>query len=242
MVRAQGVSGLTPIQLGNSDSLQVGQEVVAIGSPLGLTGTVTNGIVSALNRPVVTTNPGGDGGLGGLIGPAVSPTSVLDAIQTDAAINPGNSGGPLVDMQGRIVGLNSAIASLGSLGSGQAGSIGLGFAIPIYQAKRIADQLVATGHATRATLGVAVRDATTDDAVPSGAQITDVNADSPAAKAGLRPGDVVTKVGNRLVRNSDELVAAVNSADPGSTVNLTVSRGGGAPHTVAVTLASTPAD
>ncbi len=234
VVRAQGVSGLTAIQLGNSDSLQVGQQVVAVGSPLGLAGTVTSGIVSALNRPVETS---GQGGGGGGVGQQATQQSVLDAIQTDAAINPGNSGGPLVDMQGRIVGINSAIASLGSSGGGQqAGSIGLGFSIPINQAKRIADELVATGHATRAALGVTVRDGD-----PSGAQIVDVTADGAAAKAGLKPGDMVTTVGDRLIQGSEELVAAINSANPGSSVNLTVSSGGTAPRTVPVTLGSIPA-
>ncbi|MDT7557609.1 MAG: putative serine protease PepD, partial [Pseudonocardiales bacterium] len=210
VVRAQGVSGLTPIQLGNSDTLQVGQPVVAVGTPLGLAGTVTSGIVSALNRPVETQGEpspsqqqgqgglSGLGGLGGLSGLSAAPqqqtpTSVLDAIQTDAAINPGNSGGPLVDMQGRIVGLNSAIASLGSGGGGQSGSIGLGFSIPINQAKRIADELIATGHATQAQLGVSVR-----DSQPNGAQLVSVAPGLAAAKAGLQAGDVVTKVGSQL--------------------------------------------
>ncbi len=232
VVRAQGVSGLTPIQLGNSDGLQVGQPVVAVGSPLGLAGTVTSGIVSSLNRPVETGGPGRSAAIG------AAQTSVLDAIQTDAAINPGNSGGPLVDMQGRIVGVNSAIASLGSDSSGgQSGSIGLGFAIPINQAKRIADELVATGHATRAALGVTVRDSD-----PAGAQLVEVLPGGAAAQAGLRASDVVTKIGGRLVQSSDELVAAVNSASPGSSVALTVSSGGAAPHPVQVTLGSVPAD
>jgi putative serine protease PepD len=275
VVRAQNVSGLTPVQLGNSDTLQVGQEVVAVGSPLGLAGTVTSGIVSSLNRPVETSGepdqsqqgggseggPGGGlgglgglgggdlgglggGGLGGLGGgggavqqQAQAPReSVLDAIQTDAAINPGNSGGPLVDMQGRIVGLNSAIASLGAGRGGQSGSIGLGFAIPINQAKRIADELVSTGHADQAQLGVSVR-----DFQPNGAQVVGVSPDSAAAKAGLQPGDVVSKVGDRLLESSDALVAAINSSVPGSTVNLTVKSGAGAQHTVPVTLGSVPA-
>ncbi|MDT7658601.1 MAG: putative serine protease PepD, partial [Pseudonocardiales bacterium] len=253
VVRAQGVSGLTPIQLGNSDTLQVGQPVVAVGTPLGLAGTVTSGIVSALNRPVETQGEpspsqqqgqgglSGLGGLGGLSGLSAAPqqqtpTSVLDAIQTDAAINPGNSGGPLVDMQGRIVGLNSAIASLGSGGGGQSGSIGLGFSIPINQAKRIADELIASGHATQAQLGVSVR-----DSQPNGAQLVSVAPGLAAAKAGLQAGDVVTKVGSQLVENSDGLVAAINSADPGSNVTLTVTSGAGAPHTVPVTLGSVPA-
>jgi len=232
VVRAQGMTGLTPIQLGNSDGIQVGQQVVAVGSPLGLAGTVTSGIVSALNRPVESGDPGqGDPSL-----PEAN-NSVLDAIQTDAAINPGNSGGPLVDMQGRIVGLNSAIASLGSNGDSQSGSIGLGFAIPINQARRIADELIATGHATRAALGVTVKDHD-----PAGAQIVSVIPGGAAATAGLKPGEVVAKIGNRLVQDSDELVAAVNSANPGTSVALTVSSGGAAARQVQVTLGSVPAD
>jgi putative serine protease PepD len=257
VVRAQGVSTLTPIQLGNSDELQVGQQVVAVGSPLGLNGTVTSGIVSALNRPVVTQQPpqqatpnglgglgGGLGGLGGLEGPGeTSPQqpaqlSAVNAIQTDAAINPGNSGGPLVDMHGRIVGLNSAIASLGPTVGGQSGSIGLGFSIPINQVKRIADELIATGHAQQAQLGVTV-----ETRAPSGARIVSVVPGSAAAHAGLglQPGDVITKVGPELIPQSDALVAAVNSAPPKSTVALTVTSGAGSARPVNVTLGSVDA-
>lgn len=145
VVRAQGVNDLTPISIGSSKDLKVGQNVVAVGSPLGLQGTVTTGIISALNRPVAT----GDDQSG--------QRSVMSAIQTDAAINPGNSGGALVDMSGNLIGVNSAIASLSggqdSQGGGQAGSIGLGFAIPVDQAKRIADELVSTGTVRHASLG-----------------------------------------------------------------------------------------
>jgi putative serine protease PepD len=251
VVRAQDASGLTPIQLGNSDGLKVGQEVVAIGSPLGLTGTVTSGIVSALNRPVEASDgpspgqggpggpggpdgPDGSGGLGGFGGlgsllQQAPPTSVMDAIQTDAAINPGNSGGPLVDMQGRVVGINSAIASNGSTG--------LGFAIPINQAKRIADELIAHGKADQAQLGVSVRGST-----PSGAELVSVQPGSAADQAGLKPGDVVTKIGDRRIADADALVAAINSATPGSKVTLTVTSGAGAPRSVDVTLGSVPAD
>lgn len=235
VVKAQGVTGLTPIQLGNSDGLLVGEQVVAVGSPLGLAGTVTSGIVSSLNRPVETGGAQPDSG--GFLERSVPQTSVLDAIQTDAAINPGNSGGPLVDMQGRIVGINSAIASLGSGAGGQSGSIGLGFAIPINQAKRIADELVATGKATRAALGVTVQ-----DAEPAGAQLVSIEPGGAAEAAGLRPGDVVTKIGGRMIHDSDELVAAVNSASPGSSATLIVSSGGAAPRPAQVTLGSVPAD
>jgi putative serine protease PepD len=251
VVRAQHATGLTPIQLGNSDQLQVGQQVVAIGSPLGLSGTVTSGIVSALNRPVTTEQEpkqtpgnqlggldgfGGFGGLSGLVVHEPAKQTSINAIQTDAAINPGNSGGPLVDMQGRIVGLNSAIASLGSAGDGQSGSIGLGFSIPINQVKRIADELVATGHAQQAQLGVQVK-----DAMPNGAQVISVQPSSAAAKAGLQQGDLITKVGDLRVEDANALVAAINSRAPNSTVPLTVSTGAGAPRSVPVTLGSVTA-
>ncbi|EUA85966.1 trypsin family protein [Mycobacterium ulcerans str. Harvey] len=148
-----GVSGLTPIALGSSADLRVGQPLLAIGSPLGLAGTVTTGIVSALNRPVSTTGESGN------------QNTVLDAIQTDAAINPGNSGGALVNMNAQLVGINSAIATLGAdSGDAQSGSIGLGFAIPVDQAKRIADELISTGKASHASLGVQV---TTDKGYPA---------------------------------------------------------------------------
>jgi putative serine protease PepD len=246
VVQAQGVSGLTPIQLGNSDGLEVGQQVVAIGAPLGLTGTVTSGIISALNRPVIAAQPpdpsqSGPGGLGGTgLLPSQPPPApaapALDAIQTDAAINPGNSGGPLVDLQGRIIGLNAALASLGGLFSGSQGSIGLGFSIPINQAKRIADELVATGHANQARLGVTARDSS-----PSGAQLLTVQPGSAAAKAGLLPGDIISKIGDQLITDSEALQAATNSATPGSTVTVTLTSGAGAAHTTKVTLDSVPA-
>ena len=154
--------------------------------------------------------------------------------KTDAAINPG---GPLVDMQGRIVGLNSSIASLGGgLFGGQTGSIGLGFALTITQAKRIADQLIATGHATRATLGVTAKPGT-----PTGAVLVAVAPGSAAAKAGLQPGDVITKVGIQLITDATALPAAINSAAPGATVTLTLTSGAGPPHTQTITLDTVPA-
>ena len=218
VVKVSGVSGLTPIRIGSSTDLRIGQTVVAVGSPLALAGTVTEGIVSALNRPVTTH---GDG----------STTSVMNAIQTDSAINPGNSGGPLVNLQGQLVGMNSVAATLGS-GGGQSGSIGLGFAIPVDQAMRIADQLISTGHATRALLG-----ASASDAVDGGAKLVDIQAGSAAAKAGLADGDVVTRVGSVPLANAEALVAAIRSASPGSTVELTYIRAGVA-NTVHVTLGS----
>ncbi|GAS94279.1 serine protease pepD [Mycolicibacterium canariasense] len=221
VVRAQGVSGLTPITLGSSENLRVGQDVVAVGSPLGLEGTVTTGIVSALNRPVAA---GGD---------AKNQNTVLDAIQTDAAINPGNSGGALVNMNGELVGVNSAIATLGGdSGQSQSGSIGLGFAIPVDQAKRIADELVQNGTASHASLGVQVG----NDAGADGAKIVEVTAGGAAAAAGLPSGVVVTKVNDRVISSADALVAAVRSKAPGTKITLTYLDPSGKPATLDVTL------
>ena len=221
VIRAQGVSGLTPITLGSSASLRVGQDVVAIGSPLGLEGTVTTGIVSALNRPVAA---GGD---------ATNQNTVLDAIQTDAAINPGNSGGALVNMNGELVGINSAIATLGGDSpDAQGGSIGLGFAIPVDQAKRIADELISNGTATHASLGVQV----SNDITTHGAKIVEVVKGGAAANAGLPSGVVVTKVDDRVVGSANALVAAVRSRAPGDKLTLTYLDQAGAPQSVQVTL------
>jgi putative serine protease PepD len=222
VVRAQGVNNLTPSQLGVSGAVQVGQEVVAIGSPLGLSGTVTSGIVSALNRPV---RAGGEGS---------GQDSVLDAIQTDAAINPGNSGGPLADMQGRVIGINTAIASLGSPG-GQAGSIGLGFAIPIDQAKRIANELVRTGRATQAILGVIVPGGRSEDGE---AAIREVTPGGAAAAAGIQPGEKIIKLNDRVIDSGDALVAAIRSYAPDSPVKITVKNSAGATREVEATLGS----
>ena len=221
VVKAQNVSGLTPITLGSSASLRVGQDVVAVGSPLGLEGTVTTGIVSALNRPVSTA---GDAG---------NQNTVLDAIQTDAAINPGNSGGALVNMNGELIGVNSAIATLGGESQdAQSGSIGLGFAIPVDQAKRIADELISSGTASHASLGVQV----SNDSSINGAKIVDVTAGGPAAGAGLPSGVVITKLDDRVISSSDALVAAVRSRAPGDKVTLTYLDAAGKPQTVQVTL------
>ncbi len=223
VVRAQNVSGLTPISIGSSKELKVGQNVVAIGSPLGLQGTVTTGIISALDRPVVT----GDGQSG--------QHSVMSAIQTDAAINPGNSGGALVDMNGDLIGVNSAIASLGGGQDSQAaqsGSIGLGFAIPVDQAKRIADELISTGTVQHASLGVQL---SADDS-DQGALVAGVADGSPAATAGVPEGAVITKVDNTVIDGPESLVAAIHSRAPGDSVTLTYADPSGASHTVGVTL------
>jgi putative serine protease PepD len=218
VIQTEGVTDAIPAQIGKSAELTVGQQVVAIGSPLGLDGTVTTGIVSALNRPVIS----GDG--------SGANQSVLNAIQTDAAVNPGNSGGALVDMQGRVVGINSAIATLGAQEGAQGGSIGLGFAIPIDQAMRIADQLRNGGTASRAVLGVSAEDAAT-----GGATLTQVAPDSGAARAGLQNGDVITQVGTSRISGLQSLLATVRSLEPGSTVDVTYVRDG-ATSTVEVTL------
>lgn len=212
VIKAQGKSNLTPIQLGTSSNLEVGQQVVAIGSPLGLAGTVTTGIVSSLNRPVSTSGESGN------------QNSVIDAIQTDAAINPGNSGGALVNTEGQLIGINTAIATLGGgQGSGaQSGSIGLGFAIPVDQAKRIADELISTGKATQAMIGVQVP--SQDDA--NGATVVAVTEGGPAAAAGIPQGAVITKVDDRIIASGDALIAAVRSHAPGDTVTITYTDGG----------------
>ncbi|MFV0494768.1 S1C family serine protease [Mycobacterium sp.] len=221
VIRVRDVPDLTPVAIGSSANLRVGQPVLAIGSPLGLAGTVTTGIVSALNRPVSTT------------GEAGNQNTVLDAIQTDAAINPGNSGGALVNMTGQLVGVNSAIATLGAdSGDAQSGSIGLGFAIPVDQAKRIADELISTGTASHASLGVQV---TTDKGLP-GAKVMEVVSDGAAADAGVPKGVTVTKVDDRPINSADALVAAVRSKAPGDKVSLTYQDKAGDTSTVEVTL------
>jgi putative serine protease PepD len=221
VVRAQGVTGLTPAQLGSSSNVRVGQEVVAVGSPLGLSGTVTSGIISALDRPV---RAGGEGS---------GQDTVLDAIQTDAAINPGNSGGPLTDMQGRVIGINSAIASLGV--GNQVGSIGLGFAIPIDQAKRIGSELLHNGRATQAILGVIIPAGRLEDGA---AVVQQVTPGGPAAAAGIQAGEMITKVDNRMINSGDALVATIRSYPPGSTITMTVKNVTGATQQVQVTLGS----
>jgi putative serine protease PepD len=220
VIQANGVSGLTAATLGDSSTVAVGQNVVAVGAPLGLSNTVTTGIVSALNRPVVPASDSGSS--------TSSTQSVLDAIQTDASINPGNSGGPLVDMSGNVIGINSAIATASSDslgGSSTSGSIGLGFAIPINQAKWIADELIHNGTATHSLLGVKVGDPTAT-ATQAGAVVSDVTAGGPAAKAGIKNNDVITKVDDQQIASADSLVAAIRSYKPGTPVTLTYVRGG----------------
>jgi putative serine protease PepD len=203
--------GLPPAALGASRALHVGDSVVAFGSPLGLSSTVTAGIVSALNRPVST-------------GDSSDELSYINAVQTDAAINPGNSGGPLVNLRGQVVGVNSAIATTGGSVQGEAGSIGVGFAIPIEQVKLTADQILRTGQARYPVIGAKVSTSVASGA--RGAQISDVLSGQPADRAGLEKGDVVTAIDGALVDNQIALIVAIRSHRPGEKVALTVSRGG----------------
>ena len=214
------VAGATVAQLGDSDALAVGDPVIAIGSPLGLAGTVTTGIVSAKDRPVRLQGGGSD------------TDAVIDALQTDAAVNPGNSGGALVDGTGAVVGINTAIRTLGGDTSG---SIGLGFAIPINAAKDIAQQIIRNGGVQHASMGLNARSAT--DGVTDGAQVQNVQDGGPAAAAGIVEGDVITKVGDRTVGNADELVVAIRGNAVGATVPVVLLREG-REMTVSVTLSS----
>lgn len=216
---------LEPVAIGDSDALKVGDPVMAVGNPLGLAGTVTTGIVSALNRPVTTA---GESDGQDPFQQSQSEPVVTNAIQTSAAINPGNSGGALVNAGGQLVGINSSIASLGSSSSGQSGNIGIGFAIPANEAKAIATQLIDSGTATHAYLGVTPEDgsASNGSASVAGAEVTSVGEGTPAAAAGVRVGDVITAVDGERVESALSLVGHVRERSPGSTVKLTVLRDG----------------
>ncbi|WP_327085220.1 trypsin-like peptidase domain-containing protein [Nonomuraea sp. NBC_01738] len=232
VIKATDVSGLTKAELGNSGQLKVGDAVLAIGSPLGLDGTVTAGIVSALDRTLtVGGEEGGDGqappGWGRQQPSSGGTTTIGGAIQTDAAINSGNSGGALVNAAGQLVGINTAIATAGSTGN-----IGVGFAIPVNTASQVAGQLIKNGKVNHAFLGVSVTDATGD--VP-GALIGQVTAGSPADKAGLKQGDLITKVGDKAVDTGDTVVGQVRGFKPGQQVKITYMRDG-KPNEVTVTL------
>ncbi|MER5966187.1 trypsin-like peptidase domain-containing protein [Streptomyces sp. NPDC002057] len=224
VVQVTGVSGLKPLPLGNSDNVRVGDPVVAIGAPFDLSNTVTSGIISAKERPITAGGEKGDG----------TDISYVDALQTDAPINPGNSGGPLLDSKARVIGINSAIRAAGGSGEGenasQPGSIGLGFAIPINQGKRVAEELINTGKATHPVIGVSLDMQFNGDGARVGEKGKDgaasVTPDGPAAKAGLRPGDVITKVDGQRVHNGEELIVKIRAHRPGDKLELTLTRDG----------------
>ncbi len=209
VLKSEKAKSLKPAAIGSADQMRVGETVIAIGSPLGLSATVTSGIVSAVNRPVTT-------------GEGENDNSYINAVQTDAAINPGNSGGPLVNLQGEVVGVNSAIASLGSpLASDQGGSIGVGFAIPIEQVQITTAQILKTGKAQYPVIGANVRGTETLD----GATVEGITPGQPAADADLEVGDVIRKIDGKPVSSSKDLVVAIRSHVPGDKVTLTVERG-----------------
>ena len=214
-------TGLPVAVLGSAADVKVGDPVLAIGSPLGLQGTVTSGIVSSVNRPVETSDSQQQDPFGG---GSSTPTTVIDAIQTDAAINPGNSGGPLVNTAGEVIGINSAIASTGSSLGGQSGNIGVGFAIPVDQAKVVAQQLITTGKATHPLLGVSLADATDSNGTAL-ARVQSVVAGGPAAKAGIQAGDIIIAVGDQKTAGAQAAIAAIRSHQPGQQVTITVLRG-----------------
>lgn len=230
-------SDLKPLALGDSDKVAVGDSTIAIGAPFGLSNTVTTGIISAKNRPVASSD-----------GSSSSKASYMSALQTDASINPGNSGGPLLDEQGAVIGINSAIQSTSSGGLGgtsQSGSIGLGFAIPINQAKNVAQQLIKTGKPVYPLIGASV----SLEEGTGGAKITEqgasgsdaVTSGGPADKAGLKPGDVITKLDNQVIDSGPTLIGEIWTHQPNDTVKLTYTRDGKT-HTVDVTLGQREGD
>ncbi|MEU2282858.1 trypsin-like peptidase domain-containing protein [Streptomyces sp. NPDC013178] len=223
VVKVTGVKGLKPLYLGNSDNVRVGDPVVAIGAPFDLEDTVTSGIISAKERPITAGGESGDG----------SDMSYVDALQTDAPINPGNSGGPLLDAQGHVIGINSAIRSAADgtdSDSGQAGSIGLGFAIPINQGKRVAEELINTGKATHPVIGVTLDMDYSGDGARVGTKGSDggspVTPGGPGDRAGIQAGDVITEVDGRPVHSGEELIVRTRAHRPGDRLELTIQRDG----------------
>jgi putative serine protease PepD len=212
---------LPAVQFGNSDQIAVGDPVLAFGSPLALVNTVTYGIVSALDRTIQAGDPGGT-------------TRYYAAIQTDAAVNQGNSGGPLVDSAGRVIGVNSVIRSVGGTET-EAGNIGLAFAIPINQARRVAEDIIDTGKARRTVIGAEV--STGGAATSSGARLRSVEPAGPAASAGLKAGDVITKLDGHVLEEGTDLIALVRKYAPGATVPVEYRRGT-QQETASVTLAA----
>jgi len=209
VIKVRPAGYLRPVELGDSDAVQVGQPVLAIGAPLGLPGTVTQGIVSAQNRPVMVQS----------VGNADAPYAFIDGIQTDASINPGNSGGPLVDARARVIGVASAILTRGN-SEQQTGNIGLGFAIPINQAKTIGDLLINNGKATYPVIGASLGEGS------DGLQLTTVDRNGPASRAGLRVGDIITKIDNHRVSATEELIVGIRTHRPGEKVVLEYVRDG----------------
>ena len=252
VIKLEGASGMQPIEFADSSDLNVGDQAVAIGAPLGLSNTVTDGIVSALNRSIQIASSavpedtsgqdsdGGDSGNGDT-GPfdfwnfgqdpgsttTQSASISIPVVQTDAAINPGNSGGALVNSQGELIGVNVAIASAGGNNTGtQSGSIGVGFAIPANLAKRVADEIIANGSATHGLLGATVKDASSDTSDTVGAEINEVTGGGAAETAGLKPGDVVTEFNGNPITSSTDLTAQVRALAAGTTTSLTYVRDG----------------
>jgi putative serine protease PepD len=215
-------TNLPAVQLGDSSVVQVGDAAIAFGAPLGLSGTVTSGIISATHRPVTA---GGSG-----------EQSYINALQTDAAINPGNSGGPLVNGAGQVIGINSSIATLDGSSTTQSGSIGLGFAIPINTAKRIADELILHGKAETPIIGVSLAQNYTGE----GVQIATVTPGGPADKAGIKKGDVIVKIDGNSVTTPSELIVNIRDHQPGDVVTLTVKNSNGSTTDVKVTLGTLP--
>jgi len=247
VIKVDDTSGLTPATFGDSSKLNVGDTAIAIGSPLGLTGTVTDGIVSTLNRTISVASSaapkGGDNSQGGDQGFQFAPPGggqsqqssgegsiAINVIQTDAAINPGNSGGALVNSKGEIIGVNVAIASAGSgTSTSQSGNIGVGFSIPINNAKRVAQEIIDTGKVSHGQLGVSVKAKSTSGGSSEfsvGADVATVEPNSAAGKAGIKVGDVITKFNDLTIGEPNQLTAAVREQPAGSTVKITVQRSG----------------
>jgi putative serine protease PepD len=225
-----GSAKLTPLPLGNSDNAAVGDATIAIGAPYGLSGTVTTGIVSAVHRPVASSDEQG------------SSASYMSAIQTDASINPGNSGGPLLNANGAVIGINSAIQPGGTSQPGtQGGSVGLGFAIPINQAKRVAAQLIKTGTPVYPVIGVSLNTQYQGDGAQIGSGSDAITSGGPGAKAGLKPGDIITKFDGTVVDSGQTLIGEIWQHQPGDKASVSYTRDGST-HTTTVTLGSRTGD
>ncbi len=231
VIKAVGVTGMVPVALTPAAApVRVGQPVLALGSPFGLRATVTEGIVSAVHRPVTTSLERG----------APSPDTFMDSIQTDAALNPGSSGGPLVDMTGRVIGINSVIASTPSTSSGVIAPVGIGFSIPMTRAGRVAQDIIATGHAARADLGATVIGNNNENPLSAQPVIDTVTPGGGADRAGLKSGDMIVRVGDLPTDSVAAAMSVLNAAAPNSATTITYGRGG-VTGTVAVTLGSVPA-